>query len=80
MSVTHGLSIAYLTLWIRALAVLVVELFVQVLKRLSNRSSDRKMSVVRVRKEVASCKCPQITIVLLSVLQVWKKCQNECSI
>ena len=53
----------------QALAALVVELFAQVFKLLSNESSDRKMSVVRVRKEVASCICPQITIVLLSVLQ-----------
>ena len=59
---------------------LVVELIVQVFKPISNKSSGRKMSVVRVKKEETSCKCPHITIVLLSVLQFWKKCQNECSI
>ena len=53
----------------QALAVLVVELFAQVFKLLSNKSSDRNLSIVKVRKEMKSCRCPHITIALLFVLR-----------
>ena len=52
----------------QALAALVVQLFAQVFKLLSNKSSDRNLSIVRVRKEMKSCKCPHITIALLLAL------------